>query len=73
MNQYLTWISVSALIALLYGLWLAKQILGQSAGSSQMQEIAKAIQQGARAYLNRQYKTIGLIAIILFIILTFLR
>src|SRR5690349_4780488 len=59
----------SSVLAIVYGLLLAKSILKKSAGNDKMQEIALAIQQGAKAYLNRQYKTIGVIAVILFIIL----
>jgi len=61
----------SGVLAIVYGLFLAKFILKKSSGNSRMQEIAKAIQTGAKAYLNRQYKTIGIIAIILFVILYF--
>lgn len=60
---------VSALIAIIYGAFLIRFILKKPAGSPRMQEIALAIQQGAKAYLNRQYKTIGIIAVILFVIL----
>jgi len=52
-----------------YGFVLAKLILKKPAGSDKMKEIAAAIQIGAKAYLNRQYRTIAIIAVILFIIL----
>lgn len=70
-TQYLIFALASSVIAIVYGLVLIKMILGRSAGSDRMKEIASAIQQGAQAYLNRQYKTIGIIAIVLFIILVF--
>jgi len=59
----------SAGLAILYGLILIWQILKADPGSEKMQEIARAIQQGAKAYLNRQYKTVAWIALGLAIIL----
>jgi K(+)-stimulated pyrophosphate-energized sodium pump len=56
-------------LALLYGLFTSKQILSCSAGTPKMQEIAAAIQEGAKAYLNRQYMTIGLVGIVICIAL----
>ncbi|MCL5406908.1 MAG: sodium-translocating pyrophosphatase [Patescibacteria group bacterium] len=61
----------SAGLAIIYGLILTWQILKSDPGSSQMQEIAAAIQQGAKAYLNRQYKTVAWIALGLAIVLYF--
>jgi len=69
MNQFLLFAIVSAVVAIVYGLFLAKSILKKSAGNERMQEIAKAIQEGAGAYLNKQYKTIGMIAVVLFLII----
>ncbi len=69
MNPYLIFSLVAALVAIIYGLILAYNINKKSAGNEKMQEIAKAIQEGAKAYLNRQYKTIGYIAAILFVVL----
>jgi K(+)-stimulated pyrophosphate-energized sodium pump len=63
---------VGAVLAILYGIILINVVLKKSAGSEKMQEIAKAIQQGAKAYLNRQYKTIAVIAVVLFIIVGFI-
>ena len=60
---------VASVVALLYGAYLIKSILKKSAGNDKMQEIAAAIQAGAKAYLNRQYSTITMIAIVLFIVL----
>jgi len=69
MNIYLTFAIISAVIAIVYGLILAKTILKKSSGDEKMRSIASAIAEGAKAYLNRQYKTIGVIAIILFVVL----
>jgi len=60
---------VCSIIAIVYGLLLAKSILKKSAGNEKMQSIANAIAEGAKAYLNRQYKTIGVIAVVLFFVL----
>ncbi len=69
MNPFVIFALVASVVAIVYGLFLAKMILKKPAGNEKMQEIAKAIQEGAKAYLNRQYRTIGVIAAILFIIL----
>jgi K(+)-stimulated pyrophosphate-energized sodium pump len=71
MNSYLLFAVVCSIIAIVYGLWLARSILRKSAGNEKMQSIANAIREGAKAYLNRQYKTIGVIALVLFFILWF--
>ncbi len=64
------WLSiVAALLAILYSAWLTRSILKQPTGDAQMQAIAEAIQEGAKAYLNRQYKTIAFVAVIVFIVL----
>tara|TARA_Y100000590_G_scaffold209115_1_gene236922 strand:+ start:1362 stop:3455 length:2094 start_codon:yes stop_codon:yes gene_type:complete len=58
-------------LAILYGYIVGKQILSASPGNKKMQEIAEAIQEGARAYLNRQYKTIAIVGVIILIIITY--
>ena len=55
--------------ALLYGIWAARSVLAADAGTARMQEIASAIQEGAQAYLNRQYRAIGVVGIVIFVIL----
>jgi len=64
-------IIAAGLLAILYGYIVGKQILLASPGNTKMQEIASAIQEGARAYLNRQYKTIAIVGVIILIIITY--
>ena len=56
-------------VALLYGLYASRGVLAASAGSERMQEIAGAIQEGANAYLNRQYRAIAMVGVVVAVIL----
>ena len=71
-NELALWLSVgSGVLAVLFGIISTQWILKQPAGNDRMQEIAKAIQEGASAYMNRQYGTIGVVGVVLFVVLGF--
>ncbi|HXF88652.1 MAG TPA: sodium-translocating pyrophosphatase [Xanthobacteraceae bacterium] len=65
-------IIVCGLLAIVYGVWAIWSVMQANAGSEKMQEIAAAVREGAQAYLKRQYTTIGLVGIIIFIIVGWL-
>ena len=62
-------VAVIALAALVVGYILLKEVLAAGQGTTKMQEIAKAVQEGAAAYLNRQFRTLGVFAVIVFVLL----
>ena len=68
-NEIYQFIILSAITALIFGAFAIKTIFSASDGSHKMQEISLAIQEGASAYLNRQYKTIAFVGIVIAIIL----
>lgn len=59
----------SGLLAILYGLFMIRTVLSLGTGNEKMQEIASAIQEGARAYLNRQYQVITVVGLVIFLLL----
>lgn len=76
MPEWLTPIRLAigaGIITILYGIYLIRWVLLQPVGNKKMQDIAKAIQEGASAYLNRQYRVVAIIAIVLFFVLGFIK
>ena len=71
MNEGLLFALVAAVFALLYGIVSIKWILGLPTGNDRMREIAAAVQEGASAYLNRQYTTIAIVGVILLVAIFF--
>jgi len=67
--QPVTWALLAAGLATLYALYIMQSVISRPSGNDQMRGIAAAIQEGATAYLNRQYRVVGAIAVILLIIL----
>jgi K(+)-stimulated pyrophosphate-energized sodium pump len=70
--EYGLWIAIAcAVVALVYGVVSVRWILAKPSGNDRMRQIAAAVQEGASAYLNRQYTTIGIVGAILFVVLGF--
>jgi K(+)-stimulated pyrophosphate-energized sodium pump len=70
MTTQLVFVLVCGVLALVYGVWASRSVLAASAGTPRMQEIAGAVQEGAKAYLNRQYRTIAMVGIAIFLIIS---
>jgi K(+)-stimulated pyrophosphate-energized sodium pump len=65
-------IAVLAVLALVYAFVLVKEVLKAETGTTSMQEISKAVQEGAAAYLNRQFRTLSVFAVVVFVLLLLL-
>src|SRR5689334_350769 len=64
------WIIVGCgVLAIVYGIWAISSVMSASAGTARMQEISGAVREGAQAYLKRQYTTIGIVGVVIFVIL----
>ena len=68
----LLYIIGAGFLSIIYGYFTGKHILSSSPGNAKMQEIASAIQLGAKAYLNRQYKTIAIVGVVVLLIIIYL-
>ena len=69
-NELALWLAIgSGILAVVYGLLSSQWILKQPAGNERMREISLAIQEGANAYMNRQYFTIAVVGVVLFVLL----
>ena len=69
MAQYYYLVVGMGVLALLYGAFASRMVLQASPGNARMQEIALAISEGASAYLNRQYRTIAIVGVVLAVLL----
>ena len=59
---------VCGLLSIVYAIWASRSVMSADAGNERMQEIASAIQEGAQAYLTRQYMTIAIVGAVVFVI-----
>src|SRR4051812_20340614 len=55
-------------LSIVYGIWAIQSVMSSDAGSQKMQEISAAVREGAQAYLKRQYTTIAIVGIVIFLI-----
>src|SRR3954467_7810438 len=64
-------IVLCGVLAILYAVWATRSVLAADPGSARMQEIAAAVREGAQAYLKRQYTTIGIVGVVIFVLLAY--
>jgi K(+)-stimulated pyrophosphate-energized sodium pump len=70
--SHLIWLIIACgALSIVYGVWATRSLMAADAGNARMQEIAGAIQEGAQAYLTRQYTTIGIVGAVIFIGIAF--
>ncbi|MEY4249448.1 MAG: sodium-translocating pyrophosphatase [Pseudomonadota bacterium] len=72
MDSYIWWVIAAGFLAVLYGIVQTATLMQASAGNDKMKEIAAAIQEGAQAYLRRQYTTIGMVGVVILAVVYFL-
>src|SRR5689334_12079130 len=72
MDTMMWGIIICGLLSIVYGVWTVQAVMAANPGNSRMQEIAAAIQEGATAYLSRQYTTIAVAGAVIFLIVGFL-
>ena len=70
MSTVLVFVIACGLLAIAYGIWASRSVLSASAGNARMQEISGAVQEGASAYLNRQYRTIAIVGVVICVIIS---
>ena len=71
-NEMALWLALGAsILAVIYGVFTAMWVIGKPFGNEKMQEIAAAVQEGANAYMNRQYGTIAIVGVVLFAVVGF--
>ena len=71
-DNVMYFIMAGGVLSVLYGVWASRAVLAADPGNERMQEIASAIQEGATAYLTRQYTTIAIVGAVIFVALVFL-
>ena len=64
-------IVLCGVLSVVYAIWATSSVLSADAGNPRMQEIAAAVREGAQAYLRRQYTTIGMVGIVIFVLLAY--
>ena len=72
MNLVLGLVIAAGALAVLYGILQASALMREPTGNDRMREIAAAIQEGAQAYLRRQYTTIAMVGVVVLVVLAFL-